>query len=326
MQNTQPRTPLIAILSLGTLPGCELGPHGDGKLETSSSTETSETNVGMPTTTVAPPGEGSASTDEGPTTVLSATETSTSTSTPEPVCGNGIPEGEEQCDDGDANNGPGNACTSTCMNNTCGDGELGPSDVEECDDGNREPGDLCSASCKRQHVVFVTAGRVNGAMQPGNSGKGLKAADAICQIAAENAQFLPPDTEAVFKAWLVVGRGSIADRFMGGLTGTLNPIVTRSGDIVAPNWQGLISGQLLRPINVTETKSILGVRNTEWVWTNADSAGKGISNFDCGEWGNSELTDTVTIGSLLEKDQGWTQYEEQPGGCEFFKHLYCFSQ
>ena len=68
---------------------------------------------------------------------------------PPPVCGNGILEPGEQCDDGNLVNGDG--CSSTCTIETpppppvCGNGivEAG----EQCDDGNLINGDGCSCTC-----------------------------------------------------------------------------------------------------------------------------------------------------------------------------------
>ena len=77
------------------------------------------------------------------------------------TCGNGMPEGSEQCDDG--NNDLGDGCTPYCRlepscpaaggacNTACGDGLLLPSDKmagQACDDGNTQAGDGCSADCK----------------------------------------------------------------------------------------------------------------------------------------------------------------------------------
>ncbi|HUS27159.1 MAG TPA: DUF4215 domain-containing protein [Kofleriaceae bacterium] len=65
--------------------------------------------------------------------------------TTEPVCGNGIVEAGEQCDDG--NTLPGDGCCDLCEIEVpvCGNGikELG----EECDDGNLVNGDGCSTAC-----------------------------------------------------------------------------------------------------------------------------------------------------------------------------------
>ena len=60
------------------------------------------------------------------------------------ACGDGIVEGEEECDAG-AENGPGHACTSACLVNVCGDGERGPG--EGCDDGNAIDDDGCTNVC-----------------------------------------------------------------------------------------------------------------------------------------------------------------------------------
>ncbi|HYI00759.1 amidohydrolase family protein [Hyalangium sp.] len=63
------------------------------------------------------------------------------------VCGNGLKEGAEQCDDGNLTVGDG--CSNTCSVETevqaCGNGVR---DVEEaCDDGNVQDGDGCESSC-----------------------------------------------------------------------------------------------------------------------------------------------------------------------------------
>ena len=96
------------------------------------------------------------------------------------TCGDGVlEEGEEECDDGEAN-GNDAACLATCKAATCGDGfvqadveecdeglgnaddgaclvdctaascgdGLVQTDVEDCDDGNTDGGDGCSPACK----------------------------------------------------------------------------------------------------------------------------------------------------------------------------------
>ena len=77
-----------------------------------------------------------------------------------PLCGNGVVESGEACDDG--NNKQGDGCTGACQlqdNYTCptpgqpwfspwirGDSKI--SDNEACDDVNKIPGDGCSQSCQ----------------------------------------------------------------------------------------------------------------------------------------------------------------------------------
>ncbi|UCF34440.1 MAG: DUF4215 domain-containing protein [Phycisphaerales bacterium] len=64
---------------------------------------------------------------------------------PYPICGDGILDPGEECDDG--NNEDGDGCSATCeLEGYCGDGILDPG--EECDDGNNEDGDGCSAECE----------------------------------------------------------------------------------------------------------------------------------------------------------------------------------
>ncbi len=63
---------------------------------------------------------------------------------PCPVCGNGIVESGEECDDGNANNitGP---CTPSCTILVCGNNIV--ESPEECDDGNLIDNDGCSSLC-----------------------------------------------------------------------------------------------------------------------------------------------------------------------------------
>ena len=62
------------------------------------------------------------------------------------VCGNGIIEGDEECDDGNTSNFDG--CTFDCEVEKCGDGDI--DEGEECDDGNTTSGDGCSATCQNE--------------------------------------------------------------------------------------------------------------------------------------------------------------------------------
>jgi cysteine-rich repeat protein len=61
------------------------------------------------------------------------------------VCGNGIVQGNEQCDDGNMSNN--DACTNTCMNAVCGDGFV-RTNFEQCDDGNMSNNDACKNNCQ----------------------------------------------------------------------------------------------------------------------------------------------------------------------------------
>jgi MYXO-CTERM domain-containing protein len=70
------------------------------------------------------------------------------------VCGNGLMEDDEACDDG-LDNADTAACTSTCAVAACGDG-LVQDGVEECDDGNTDDGDGCAADCTEEAATTDT--------------------------------------------------------------------------------------------------------------------------------------------------------------------------
>ncbi|MEM9071004.1 MAG: DUF4215 domain-containing protein [Myxococcota bacterium] len=59
-----------------------------------------------------------------------------------PNCGDGTRNGPEECDDGNADDT--DACLSTCLDATCGDGIVYEG-VEECDDANGDSTDACVA-------------------------------------------------------------------------------------------------------------------------------------------------------------------------------------
>jgi len=69
----------------------------------------------------------------------------------QPICGNGVLEGNEECDDG--NQTPGDGCSATCtiegQGPVCGNGT--PEQGEECDDGNQTPGDGCNSQCQQEY-------------------------------------------------------------------------------------------------------------------------------------------------------------------------------
>lgn len=63
----------------------------------------------------------------------------------DPVCGDGVEEGDEECDDG--NEVDEDACSNACLLASCGDGVVQAVLGETCDDGNTESGDTCTSSC-----------------------------------------------------------------------------------------------------------------------------------------------------------------------------------
>ncbi|MFO0548212.1 MAG: DUF4215 domain-containing protein [Polyangiaceae bacterium] len=85
-----------------------------------------------------------------------------------PVCGNGVVEGNEPCDDGNTSNG--DDCLSGCALPYCGDGFLHQG-VEDCDDGNTQSGDTCPADCH---------------FGPAVCGNGVLEGDEICDLGDQN--------------------------------------------------------------------------------------------------------------------------------------------
>jgi len=63
-----------------------------------------------------------------------------------PICGNGVVQSGESCDDGNAISEDG--CSASCQVEFCGDGVLQPGLGEACDDGNFVSEDGCSATCQ----------------------------------------------------------------------------------------------------------------------------------------------------------------------------------
>jgi cysteine-rich repeat protein len=62
-----------------------------------------------------------------------------------PLCGNGIVDIGETCDDGNTNEN--DACLSDCQPARCGDGSV-QTGVEQCDDGNAVENDGCDSRCR----------------------------------------------------------------------------------------------------------------------------------------------------------------------------------
>ncbi len=108
---------------------------------------TTDPETGGPT---APPASssGQQSTSSDTTDESSSTSDST-TGDPDAECGDGVPQGDEACDDGELNGvSEMTDCLSDCTLTTCGDGFVGLPDNEQCDqgDGNADDG-ACTSAC-----------------------------------------------------------------------------------------------------------------------------------------------------------------------------------
>ncbi len=66
------------------------------------------------------------------------------------ICGDGIVDPGEECDDGNMDNT--DTCSSICAYAHCGDGYI-HTGTEECDDGNMFDGDGCSSLCTIENIA-----------------------------------------------------------------------------------------------------------------------------------------------------------------------------
>ncbi len=188
---------------------------------------------------------------------------------------------------------------------------------------NRQHCGKCNRRCKPGHtcrggkctpppcgkggpcLVFVTSTEHSGEMG------GLAGADAICTRAAREA-----NVAGTFKAWLSSQSGSPYSRFARNP----GPYVLVNGTRVANNWADLIDGNLLAPINVTETNVSL---NAAVVWTGTDPQGK-WEGLDCLAWTDRTTDRSAFTGYTLRWDARWTY--DFTAQCHMFQRLYCFQQ
>lgn len=107
----------------------------------------SSTGAPLEPTGDGPPDSGDSSGGDPPTTTTGDPGGTTDFADPGPVCGDGIPSGDEECDAG-ADNGPYGWCTETCALNVCGDGKVLVG-TEGCDQGelNDDEG-YCKSDCQ----------------------------------------------------------------------------------------------------------------------------------------------------------------------------------
>jgi len=154
-------------LAVGALifAACGGGDAGSGDpTATATATMSSTTGVSVGTTEQGSTAE--PTTDDPPTTGMSASGTTADVATttgdmpPMPFCGDGVVDPGETCDAGDANADDA-ACTSQCQTAACGDG-LVHAGVEDCDDGNADDADACLSTCK-------AAGCGDGVVGPGEA-------------------------------------------------------------------------------------------------------------------------------------------------------------
>jgi hypothetical protein len=141
-------------------------------------------------------------------------------------------------------------------------------------------------------IIFVTSKTYNG-----NFG-GLDGADNICQTLATTVNLWHGNT---YKAWISDKVSSASDR----LEHSTLPYVSYHGNLIANDWNDLVSGVLLNPIHFDE----YGHLTEDKVWTNTLENGIAGEN-DCDGWTSNVKKDLGTYGLSTAIDGSWTDEGE----------------
>jgi hypothetical protein len=156
---------------------------------------------------------------------------------------------------------------------------------------------------------------------------GLAGANERCQQLARSARL--PGT---YKAWL--SDANTDQSPANAMTHSMGPYTLVNGPMIANNWDDLIDGALLSPINRNEQgEQVVGtsfVCKGGEVWSGTTAEGtpmgtRGSFSFDCNGWSAIPLDSAGHTGSLLYSDVSWTNacltFE-----CEQRLPIYCFEQ
>jgi len=139
---------------------------------------------------------------------------------------------------------------------------------------------------------------------------GIAGADAICA-----AQALAAGLEGEFKAWLSTIASPVADR----VTQASGPYILVNGTPVANDWDDLVDGLILVPINLDAN----GVLRSGEVWTGTLANGASYLADDCAEF-TSGTTGMALCGATNSTTATWT--ENITPACSTQLGLYCIEQ
>lgn len=220
-------------------------------------------------------------------------------------CGDGKPQPEEACDDG--NDIDDDECSNKCT--MCGDGIT--QGGEECDDRNRIDDDACSNACIAARYVFVSS-----AMYTGSLG-GVAGGNSKCKGLADTNNVLKGKS---WRAWLSDETSSVKDDIKDFKGWYLLP----DGNPVAKGASALFSGVLTNSISVDE-KGAAQLSVLVWTGTTADGAAQMET---CNNWNSASDEYVGTYGDSGKKDSNWTEKRFngtlQYLGCNITTaHIYC---
>jgi cysteine-rich repeat protein len=232
----------------------------------------------------------------------------TSTTVPEPYSSNTTSTSTSGTTGDGESTSTGDDTTSgtTAQAAVCGDGVV--EGDETCDDMNSVPDDGCNNVCAKDSLIFVTSQVYPGAIN------GLAGADQRCRMLAAIAGLPRFDT---FRAWLSTAESSAADRLLHshGRYVLVNTLV------VAENWDGLVSGTLLHPIDVDEMSQTQSTRS--WTGTLVTGEPAFASDF-CDGWTTFSGDLTGSTGIVPAVDATWSFFGEV--SCDADLHLICIEQ
>jgi hypothetical protein len=146
---------------------------------------------------------------------------------------------------------------------------------------------------------------------------GLEGADAICNDLASEAGL--PGT---YMAWLSDTTSSPATRFPTKSTG---PYVRTDTIPVAWNWDHLLGGELIVPIDRNEAGALISTNRETWTNTSPDGTlGSTDPNLVCDNWTSDLNGQSGGVGETNQLNDQWTASHSDP--CNATWRLYCFQQ
>jgi len=130
-----------------------------------------------------------------------------------------------------------------------------------------------------------------------------------------------------YMAWLSDNNQSVADRF----DQSTGPYQLVDATVIANNWTQLTSGNLLAPIDVTQSGVTVNVMTTqpfcddaELVWTGTFASGSPSISALCDDW-STTMAGGSMIGSMQHSDSNWS-FDCTSTNCDGPAFLYCFEQ
>lgn len=294
----------LGTSSMGDTEGAITGNDSTVSSSTSTSLTSSETSKTSETFDI------EISSGESSTTLID--ESSSSSGETLFVCGNGILEANEECDDKIETA----LCNANCTLAKCGDKLLNQSANEECDDGNEEDLDGCDNECQKNRKVFLSSN-----VYVGDNLIGIAGANAACQKMAEIAKL-----DGNYKAWLSEGinpKNQVQNRFDLTFNGWY---VLIDGIPLAKGWQSLTQNGPLNKILVTELNNKIDQTQSIDVWTNTSNKGQFLPGTpDCNIWGtiaNNDLYGRIGDANSIEF---WSENTNKMyAKCAEGARLYCF--